>query len=41
MPKKKKDYFQKSWLEQELYEEWLAEAREDTNAKCKLCKKIM
>ena len=41
MPKKKrKTYFQKSWLDQEQYKDWLAEAPEDTNAKCKLCKKV-
>ena len=40
MPKKKKTYFQKCWFSQEQYEDWLAEAPEDTNAKCKLCKKV-
>ena len=39
MPKKKKTYLQKSWLDQEQYKDWLVEAPEDTNAKCKLCKK--
>ena len=37
MPKKKKTYFQKSWLNQEQYKDWLAGAVEDTNVKCKLC----
>ena len=40
MPKKKKTYFQKSWLDQEQYEGWLAEAPDNTNGKCKLCKKV-
>ena len=31
MPKKKKTYLQKSWLDQEQYKDWLAEAPEDTN----------
>ena len=35
---KKKAYFQKSWFDQEQYKDWLAEAPEDTNAKCKFCK---
>ena len=30
MPKKKKTYFQKSWLDQEEYKDWLAEAPEDS-----------
>ena len=37
MPKKKKT----SFLDQEQYKDWLAEAPEDTNAKCKLCKKVL
>ena len=41
MPKKKKTYFQKSWLDQKQYKDWLAEAPEDTNFKCKLCKKLL
>ena len=40
MLEKKKIYFQKSWLVQEQYKDWLAEAPEDTNAKCKLCKSV-
>ena len=40
MPKKKQTYFQKSWLDQEQYKDWLTEAPEDTSAKCKLCKKV-
>ena len=39
MPKKE-TYFQKSWLDQEEYKDWLAEAPEDTSDKCKLCKKV-
>ena len=39
MPNKKKTYFQKSWLDQEQYKNFLAEAPEDTNAKCNICKK--
>ena len=35
MPKKKKTYFQKSCFDQEQSKDWLAEALEDTNAKCK------
>ena len=37
---KNKTYFQKSWLDQEQYEDCSAEALEDTNTKCKLCKKV-
>ena len=37
MPKKKKTYFQQSWLYQEQYKDCLPEAPEDTNAKSKLC----
>ena len=40
IPEKKKTYFQRSWLGQEQYRDWLAEALEDTNAKCKLFKKV-
>ena len=40
MSKKKKTYFQRIWLVQEQYKDWLPEAPEDTNAKCKLCKKV-
>ena len=39
--KKKKIYFQKSWLDQEQYMDWLAESPEGTNVKCKLCKKVL
>ena len=35
------DFFQKSWLDQEQYKDWLAEAPEGTNVKCKLCKKVL
>ena len=38
--KKKKSYFQKSWLDQEQYKYWLVEAPEDTRAKCKFYKKV-
>ena len=41
MSKKKKIYFQKSWLDQEQYMDWLAESPEGTNVKCKLCKKVL
>ena len=40
MPKKKKTYFQQSWLYQEQYKDCLPEAPENTNAKSKLCKKV-
>ena len=39
--KKKKIYFQKSWLDQEQCMDWLAESPEGTNVKCKLCKKVL
>ena len=39
--KKKKIYFQKSWLDQVQYMDWLAESPEGTNVKCKLCKKVL
>ena len=40
MPKKKNIYFQKSWLYQEQYKDWLAEAPEDTNAICRIFRKL-
>ena len=40
MSAKKKTYFWKNWFHQQQYKDQLAEAPEDTNAKCKLCKKV-
>ena len=40
MPKKKNTYFQTGWLAEEQFKDWLAEVLEDTNAKCKLRKKM-
>ena len=40
MPEKKNTYFQKGWLAQEQFKDWLAEVLEDTNAKSKLHKKM-
>ena len=37
---KRRRPIQKSWLDQEQNKDWLAEASEDSNAKCKLCKKV-
>ena len=41
MSKKKKSYFQKSYLDQEQHKDWLAEVPEDTNVNCKLCNKVL